>query len=142
MIRGSFINPPTGVLPFEMFRMFAPVFDQNWPVTAWTPPCDIYETDKEIVLKMDLPEMRKEDVQVTHENNVLTLRGARKFEEAVNRENYRRIERSYGEFTRSFTLPALIEGDNFVAEFKEGVLTVTLPKREEARAKQIDVKVN
>ena len=142
MIRGSLINPPTGVLPFEMFRSFAPVFDLNWPLTAWTPPCDIYETDKEIVLKMDLPEMRKEDVQVTHENNVLTLRGERKFEEAANRENYRRIERSYGEFTRSFTLPALVEGDKIVAEFKEGVLTVMLPKREEARAKQIDVKVN
>jgi HSP20 family protein len=131
MIRGSFMNPPTGVLPFEMFRTFAPVFDQNWPLTAWTPPCDIYETDKEIVLKMDLPEMRKEDVQVTYENNVLTLRGERKFEEAVNRENYRRTERGHGEFARSFTLPALVEGDNFVAEFKEGLLTVILPKRAE-----------
>jgi HSP20 family protein len=142
MIRGSFINPPTGVLPFEMFRMFAPVFDQNWPVTAWMPPCDIYETDKEIVLKMDLPEMRKEDLQATHEKNVLTLRGERKFEEAVNRENYRLIERRYGEFMRSFALPAFVEGDKIVADFKEGVLTVMLPKREEARAKQIDVKVN
>ena len=142
MIRGSFINPPTGVLPFDMFRTFAPVFDLNSPLTAWTPKCDIYETDKEIVFKMDLPEMRKEDVQVTHEKNVLTLRGERKFEEAVNRENYRRIERSYGEFTRSFTLPAFVEGDKIVAEFKEGVLTVMLPKRAEARAKQIEVKVN
>jgi HSP20 family protein len=142
MIRGSFMNPPTGVLPFEMFRTFAPVFDQNWPLTAWTPPCDIYETDKEIVLKMDLPEVRKEHVQVTIKNHVLTLRGERKFEQTVNRENYRRIERSYGEFTRSFTLPVIVEGDNFVAEFKESVLTVMLPKREEAKAKQIDVKAN
>jgi HSP20 family protein len=142
MTRGSLINPHTGVLPFEMFRSFAPVFDQNWPFTAWTPQCDIYETDKEIVLKMDLPEMRKADVQVTHENNVLTLRGERKFEEAVNREHYRRIERSYGEFMRSFTLPAIVEEDKIVADFKEGVLTVMLPKREDAKPKQIDVKVN
>ena len=141
MIRGSFINPPTGVLPFEMFRSFAPVFDQNWPVTAWTPPCDIYETDKEIVLKMELPEMRKEDVQVTLENNVLTLRGERKFEEAVNRENYHRIERSYGEFMRSFTLPAFVEGSKVLAEFKEGMLTVTLPKNAAAIPRQIEVKV-
>jgi HSP20 family protein len=136
------MNPPTGVLPFEMFRSFAPVFDLNGPLTAWAPRCGIYETDKEIVLKMDLPEVRKEDVQVTHENHVLTLRGERKFEQAVNRENYRRIERSHGEFTRSFTLPALVEGDKFVAEFKESVLTVMPPKRGEARAKQTDVKAN
>lgn len=142
MIRGSLMNPPTGVLPFDMFRSFAPVFGQNWPFTGWTPPCDIYETDKEIVLKMDLPDMRKEDVQVTHENNVLTLRGERKFEEVVNRENYRRIERSYGEFMRSFTLPAFVEGEKIVADFKEGVLTVKLPKHKGAQQKQINVKVN
>ncbi len=133
MIRGSFINPPTGVLPFEMFRTFAPVSDLNGPLTAWTPRCDIYETDEEVVLKMDLPEMRKEDVQVTHENNVLTLRGERKFEEAVNRQNYRRIERRYGEFTRCFTLPAIVEGDKIVSEFEEGVLTVMLPKRDKGQ---------
>jgi HSP20 family protein len=125
-----------------MFRSFAPVFDQNWPFTAWTPPCDIYETDKEIVLKMDLPEMRQDDVHVTHENNVLTLRGERKFAATVNREHYRRIERSYGEFMRSFTLPAFVEENKIVATFKEGVLTVILPKREDAKAKQIAVKVN
>ncbi len=141
MIPGSFISPRTGVWPFEGFRSFAPVFDKHWPSTPWTPPCDIYETDKEIVLKMELPEVRKEDVRVTLENNVLTLRGERKFEEKVNRENYHRIEREYGEFLRTFTLPTFVEGSKVVAEFKEGMLTVTLPKNAAAIPRQIDVRV-
>lgn len=141
MIRGSFLNPPTGVLPFDMFRSFAPGFDKNWPFTAWTPLCDIYETDKEIVLKMELSEMRKEDVHVTLENHVLTLRGERRFEGAVNRESYHRIERKYGEFMRMFTLPTFVEGGKVLAEFKEGILTVTLPKNAAAIPRQIEVKV-
>jgi HSP20 family molecular chaperone IbpA len=111
------------------------MFDQHWPFTTWTPPCDIYETEKEIVLKMELPQMRKEDVHVTIENNVLTLRGERKFEAAVKRENYHRIERKYGEFMRIFTLSTFVEGSKVVAEFKEGVLTVTLPKSAAAIAR-------
>jgi len=87
----TFMFPNTSILPFETFRSFAPTFDRHWPFTAWKPLCDIYETDKEIVLKMELPEMRKEDVHVTFENNVLTLRGERKFEEAVDRID-RRLE--------------------------------------------------
>ena len=134
-------NPPTGVLPFDMFRSFAPIIDMHWPFTSWTPPCDIYETDKEIVLKVELPEMRKEDVRVTLENNVLTLRGERRFEAAVDRNNYRLIERRYGEFIRTFTMPAFVEGDQVVAEFKEGVLTVKLPKNPAAIHRQIQVKV-
>ncbi|HKZ02599.1 MAG TPA: Hsp20/alpha crystallin family protein [Pyrinomonadaceae bacterium] len=141
MIPGTFMNPHTGVLPFDMFRSFAPMFDKHWPLRAWTPPCDIFETDKEIVLKMELPELRKEDVHVTLENNVLTLRGERKFEEAVNRETYHRIERKYGEFMRIFTLPAFVEGSKVLAEFKEGMLTVTLPKNEAAIPRQIEVNV-
>lgn len=141
MIPGTFLNPHTGVLPFDMFRSFGPMFDKRWSLTAWTPRCDIYETDKEIVLKMELPEMRKEDVHVTLENNVLTLRGERKFEEAVNRENYHRIEREYGEFTRNFTLPTFVEGTKVLAELKEGMLTITLPKNAAAIPRQIEVKV-
>jgi HSP20 family protein len=129
------------ILPFEMFRSFGPTFDKHWPFTSWTPLCDIYETDKEIVLKMELPEMRKEDLHVTLENNVLTLRGERKFEEAVNRENYHRIERKYGEFIRTFNLPPFIEGSKVVAEFREGMLRVTLPKNKQAINRQIEVKV-
>jgi HSP20 family protein len=134
-------NPPTGVLPFDMFRSFAPIIDMHWPFTSWRPLCDIYETDKEIVLKMELPEMRKEDVRVTFENKVLTLRGERRFEAAVDRNKYHRIERNYGEFMRTFTLPAFVEGDKAVADFKEGVLTVTLPKNAATIPRQIEVKV-
>ena len=141
MIPGSSMNPPTCVLPFEMFRSFAPAIDKNWAFTAWTPLCDIYETDKEIVLKMELPEIRKEDVHVTLENNVLTLRGERKFEGPVDREHYHRIERKYGEFMRIFTLPTFVEGTKVLAEFKEGMLTVRLPKNASAIPRQIEVKV-
>jgi HSP20 family protein len=90
---------------------------------------------------MELPEMRKEDVRVTFENNVLTLRGERKFETVVDRENYHRIERKYGDFIRVFNLPAFVEGSKVAAEFKEGVLTVTLPKNKAAIPRQIEVKV-
>ena len=137
----TYISSGMGVLPFDTFRSFGPMFDQHWPLTTWTPPCDIYETDKEIVLKMEAPEMRKEDVRVTFENNVLTVRGERKFEEAVNRENYHRIERKYGEFMRMFTLPAFVEGSKVVAEFRDGMLTVRLPKNTAAIPRQIEVKV-
>jgi HSP20 family protein len=130
-----------GILPFETFRSFGPMFDKHWPFTAWTPPCDIYEADKEIVLKLELPEMRKEDVHVTLENNVLTVRGERKFEAAVDRDNYHRIERKYGEFMRSFTLPTFVEGTKVLAEFKDGVLTIKLPKNKAALPRQIEVKV-
>lgn len=137
----AFIAPSMGVLPFDTFRSFGPMFDQQWPFTTWTPPCDIFETEKEIVLKMELPEMRKEDVRVTVENNMLTLCGERKFEEVVNRANYHRIERKYGEFMRTFSLPTFVEGSKVVAEFKDGVLTVTLPKNAAALPPQIEVKV-
>jgi HSP20 family protein len=126
--------------PFTAFRPFLPI-EETLPFTTWTPPCDIYETEKEIVLKMELPEMKKEDVHVTLENNVLTLRGERKFEEKVDRENYHRVERNYGEFLRSFTLPTFVEGNKIFAEFKDGLLTVTLPKNTAAIPKQIEVKV-
>jgi HSP20 family protein len=126
--------------PFTVFRPFLPT-EENLPFTAWTPPCDIYETEKELVLKMELPEMKKEDVHVMLENNVLSVRGERKFEEKVNRENYHRFERNYGEFLRSFTLPAFVEGNKILAAFMDGLLTVTLPKNTAAIPKQIEVKV-
>jgi len=126
--------------PFTAFRAYLPK-EETLPLTDWTPPCDIYETEKELVLKMELPEMKKEEVHVTVENNVLTVRGERKFEEKVNRENYHRVERNYGAFLRSFTLPSFVEGNKIVAEFKDGLLTVTLPKNTTAIPKQIEVKV-
>jgi HSP20 family protein len=142
MMTGAFLNPHTGVLPFDMFRTFAPTMRDHMPFAQWLPPCDIYETDQEIVLKIELPEIKKEDVRVTLENNILSLRGERKFEVQVERENYHRVERNYGEFLRSFTLPAFIDGNKILAHFKEGVLTLTMPKNEGAHPKHIDVKIN
>ena len=127
--------------PFAMFRPFVPT-EENWQMTAWTPLCDIYETDKELVFKLELPEVKKDDVAITLENNVLTMKGERKFEEKTDHENYHRVERRYGEFTRSFTLPTFVDPNKIDAEFKHGVLTVTLPKFEEARPKHISVKVH
>ena len=132
-------NRPTRLFE-ETFRPFLTT-DEVWP-TTWMPLCDIYETDKEMVLKVELPEVKKEDVDVVLENNVLMLKGERKFEENTERENYHRVERHYGEFMRSFTLPTFVDATGINAEFKEGVLTVTLPKHEEAKPKQISVKVN
>jgi HSP20 family protein len=128
--------------PLTMLRPMLPLDENYWPIKPWTPACDIFETDKELVLKFELPEVKKENVKVTMENNVLTLRGERKFEEETNRENYHRVERRYGEFMRSFSVPMFVDATKIMAEFKDGLLTVTLPKREEARAKQIQVKVN
>jgi HSP20 family protein len=126
--------------PFNLFRAFTPP-EETLPPMAWTPPCDIYETEKNITLKMELPEIKKTDVHITIENDVLTLRGERKFEETTDRENYHRVERHYGEFLRTFTLPTYVDPNKVHAEFKEGVLTLVLPKREEAWTKQIEVKV-
>ena len=107
----------------------------------WAPPCDIYETDNELVVQVELPGVKKEDVKVSIENNVLTISGERKFEEETKRENYRRAERSYGQFMRSFILPNTVDTDKVSAEFKDGVLRVGLPKREESKPKAVEVKV-
>jgi len=123
--------------PLTMLRPMLPLEENYWPMKPWTPACDIFETDTELVLKFELPEVNKEDVKVTMENHVLTLRGERKFEEETNRENYHRVERRYGEFMRSFNVPMFVDATKIKAEFKHGLLTVTLPKREEARATQM-----
>jgi len=147
MIPRTFLNPHTGVLPFDMFRTFGPIMrDQlmrdQLPFSSWVPPCDIYETSENLVLKMELPEMKREDVHVVLEKNILTLSGERCSEGEVTKQNYYLVERNYGEFMRSFALPHFIDGNKVVAEFKEGVLTVTMPKNEAAMPKNIDVKVN
>lgn len=122
---------------FEPFR----AAEENWSLATWSPTCDIFETDNEIVVKAELPEVKNEDVHVTIDNNMLTLRGERKFSEETKKDNYHRMERSYGEFFRSFTLPQFIDANKVSAEFKDGVLRITLPKREEAKPKQLEVKV-
>ena len=108
---------------------------------AWAPPVDIYEKDGNIVLKAELPGVDPKDVDVRVENNLLTLRGERKFDTEVQRDSYHRVERSYGTFSRSFTLPTVVDQASIKAEFKDGMLQVVLPKREEAKPKQIQVSV-
>jgi len=126
---------------FERLSTYAPFFEENVPLSTWAPACDIYETEKEIVLKVEIPGVKKEDLKVSLENNALMIHGERKFEEETKRENYHRVERNYGEFLRSFTLPPFIEPNKILAEFKDGLLTLMLPKIEEAKPKQIEIKV-
>ena len=109
---------------------------------TWQPAVDIYESDaKEIVLKAELPGLKREDIDVTVENNTLTIRGERRRDEGIPDNRYHRIERAYGAFSRSFTLPNTLDGGHVRAEYRDGVLTVTLPVRDEARPRQIEVKV-
>lgn len=110
-------------------------------VSEWTPLVDITEDEKEYLIKAELPEVNKEDVKVTVENGILTITGERKFEKEEKGKKYHRIERAYGSFVRSFTLPESAAGDKVSADFKDGVLKVHLPKSAEAKPKSIDVKV-
>lgn len=107
----------------------------------WTPLADITEDDKEYLIKAELPEMKREDVKVTVENRVLTITGERKVEQEEKKKKYHRVERGYGTFMRSFTLPDDADFNKVNAEFKNGLLTVHVPKSEQAKPKQIEVKV-
>ncbi len=110
-------------------------------ITTWAPAVDIYEDGNNLVLKADLPDINEKELDLRIENNTLTLRGERKFEKKVEEDNYLRVERRYGSFSRSFALPNTVNTETIKAEYKNGVLTVTLPKREEAKPKQIKVAV-
>jgi HSP20 family protein len=110
---------------------------------SWVPPVDIFENDEhELVLKAELPDVTREDINLRVENNTLTIGGQKKAETEVKEQQYRRIERTYGSFSRSFTLPATVNTGAIAAEFKNGVLTIRLPLREEAKPRQIQVAVN
>jgi HSP20 family protein len=109
---------------------------------GWTPSCDIYEDAEEIVVRAELAGVEPKDVEIRFENGVLTLKGERKLEMEEKRENYHRVELSYGTFTRGFSLPASIDAEKIRAESKHGVLLVHLPKKPEAKPKSIQVKVN
>lgn len=125
----------------RLFDTFARSDDEATGLSMWTPTVDIAERDDEYVVRMELPGVRKEDVRITIENNVLTIRGEKKQEQTVSDDAFRRVERSYGSFQRSFTLPVAVRADEIDAVAQDGVLTVQLPKAEEARPKQIEVKV-
>lgn len=128
-------------------RIFGEAVRRNeedvWRSGTWTPPVDIFETsDHEIVLRAELPGLKREDIDIRVENNTLTLRGERKHEAEVKQEQFHRIERTYGQFTRSFALPSTVDAEKVSATFTDGVLTITLPVREEAKPRQIQVQIH
>lgn len=128
----------------QINRLFNESFDRSGEessLTTWAPAVDIYETEHELVVKADLPEVDPKDLDIRVENNILTIRGERKFEKKVDEDNYLRVERSYGSFARSFTLANTVNSEAIKAEYQNGVLTLTIPKREEAKPKQIKVNV-
>src|SRR4029077_1580154 len=106
-------------------------------LATWAPAVDIYETESELVVKADLPDLQEKDIDVRVENNPLTIRGERKFEKDVNEDNYLRVERAYGPFTRSCSLPNRVKSEGIRADYHNGVLTLHMPKREESKPKQI-----
>ena len=108
----------------------------------WSPAVDIYETEGELVVKADLPDVNEKDIDIRVENNMLTIRGERHFEDKVNKDNYLRVERSYGTFARSFSLPNTVNTEGIHADYHNGLLTVHMPKREESKPKQIKVGVS
>jgi len=115
--------------------------EEGLTVGTWSPPVDIFETQDEIVLKAELADVSQEDIQINVEDNHLIIRGERKLDEKIKREQFHRIERSYGPFVRSFTLPHTIDQEGIRAEYRNGVLKVTMPKRVEEKSKQIKIKV-
>lgn len=113
--------------------------DEPSAAASWSPAVDIFETEGEIVVKAELPGMERKDITLHLENNVLTLKGERRFEKETKEENYHRIERSYGGFSRSFSIPATVDEEKIHADYKDGVLKILLPKKEHAKPKQIRI---
>ena len=133
----------TSGLESQVSRLFNELFDrsQESNLTSWAPAVDIFENEHELVVKADLPDVKPEELDIRVENNILTIRGERKFEKKVDEKNYLRVERSYGSFARSFALANTVNSEAIKADYKDGVLTLTIPKREEAKPKQIKVSV-
>src|SRR5271155_4433801 len=128
----------------QVNRLFGNALDRSSEesnLTAWAPAVDIYETEHELVVKADLPEVDPKELDIRVENNLLTIRGERKFEKKVSEDHYLRVERAYGSFSRSFSLANTVDADAIKADYQNGVLTLTIPKREEAKPKQIKVNV-
>jgi HSP20 family protein len=139
-------EPSRGVttLQDQINRLFNDTFPRaegEASLCAWTPAVDIYETEQELVVKADLPDVDPKDLDIRVENNILTIRGERKFENKVSEDNYLRVERSYGSFARSFTLANTVNAEAIKADYQNGVLSLSIPKREEAKPKQIKVNV-
>jgi HSP20 family protein len=111
-------------------------------LATWAPAADIYETENDLVAKVDLPGVQEADIDIRVENNTLAIRGERKFEKEVTEDSYLRVERAFGTFTRSFSLPNIVKVENIRASLQNGVLTLRMPKREEAKPKQIKISVS
>src|ERR1700692_235345 len=141
------LEPFRGLSPLQ--DQFNRIFKESFrnqaeesALTTWAPAVDIYETPNELVVKANLPDVNEKEIDVRVENNLLTISGARKFEKSVSEENYLRVERTYGAFSRSFSLPNTVNAGAIGAEYKNGVLTVTLPKREASKPRQVKETVN
>lgn len=125
---------------FEPFFRF-PFVQEEMQSSAWNPPVDVHEEGEKIVLKVEAPGVDEKDLRVTYEDGMLTITGERQFERREER-NYHRIERAYGTFTRSFSLPRSVDAGRIAANYRNGVLEIEIPKREESRPKQIEINVN
>jgi HSP20 family protein len=133
-----------GLLQDRMNRLFDDAgrtwrTDEPAATTSWSPAVDIFETEGEIVVTAELPGMDRKDITLHLEKNVLTLRGERRFEKETKDENYHRIERSYGNFSRSFSIPATLDEEKIRADYKDGALKIVLPKKEQVKPKQIKI---
>ena len=133
-----------GIMQDRINRMFEDV-GRDWrggepsSTTTWSPSVDIYETDGEIMVQAELPGVDRKDISLNLEKNVLTLKGERRFEKETKEENYHRIERAYGGFSRSFSIPAIVDEEKIKADYKDGILRIALPKKEQVRPKQIQI---
>ena len=130
---------PAGLRVFQ--DSLSRLFSEPTNSRPWSPAVDIFENENELVLKADLPEVDPKNVGIQIENGTLTLKGERRFEEQKNGRGYHRIERSYGAFVRAFSLPETVEADKVKADYKNGVLTVTLPKKEIAKPRTVNIEV-
>ena len=138
------LTPFRGVttLQDQINRFFNDAFDtsaQESNLTTWAPAVDIFENEQELIVKADLPEVETKDLDIRVENNILTIRGDRKFEKKQENGDYLRVERAYGSFSRSFALSSTVNTDAIKADYQNGVLTLHVPKREEAKPKQIRI---
>lgn len=140
LIRYQTVDPFQGIQD-TINRLFTEPAANRPPVQPWVPAVDIRETENDLVLKADIPDMKFEDIDVRMENGTLTVRGERKFEQAEKQGGWHSVERSYGSFERVFTLPETVNPEGAQADYKNGVLTVTLPKKEIAKPRQIKVNV-
>jgi len=131
-------------LQSHLQRMFEPIArpnDEDLVSGTWVPPVDVAETQEKIVVRAEVPGMKQEDIQIEFENGLLTLRGERKLDKQEPNVNYHRVERVYGAFSRSFTLPRSVDAEKITASYHDGILEIDVPKKEEAKPKQIRIAV-